>query len=133
MVNFMIAHLQQGAFGGNRILRPETARMMVGQWQDSRHVETGFLRIMTLFGQTEIAVDDKGELVVPSLTGPGGSARKWVEIAPFVWRDRDGHDRLAAKLVDGKVVRWSVDSQSPFTMFDRAPASRSATWILSLL
>jgi len=44
-----------------------------------------------------------------------------------------GHDRLAAKVVDGKVVRWSLDMMSPFMVFDRAPASQSAAWIMPLL
>lgn len=35
MGNFMIAHLQEGAFGEGRILRAETARVMHGSGQDS--------------------------------------------------------------------------------------------------
>lgn len=107
----------------------EHARMMVGQWQNSRHSESNFVNILNLFGQSQISVDDKGALVIPALRGPGGALQKWVEIAPFVWRDANGHDRLAAKVVDGKVVRWSFDLVSPFMMFDRVPASRSATWL----
>jgi hypothetical protein len=107
----------------------EHARMMVGQWQNSRHSESNFVNILNLFGQSLISVDDKGALVIPALKGPGGALQKWVEIAPFVWRDANGHDRLAAKVVDGKVVRWSFDLVSPFMMFDRVPASRSATWL----
>ena len=39
----------------------------------------------------------------------------------------DGHDRLAAKVVDGKVVRFSIDVMSPFMVFDRVPGpSQSA-------
>jgi CubicO group peptidase (beta-lactamase class C family) len=114
-------------------LSAEHARMMAGQWQSSRHIETGFMRVLTLLGQVEVGVDAQGDLVIPSLTGPNGVVRKWVEIAPFVWRDRDSHERLAAKLVDGKVVRWSVDGASPFVMFDRVPGSLSSGWIMPLL
>ena len=108
----------------------EHARMMVGNWQSSRRPESSFLGILNLMGQTEVGLDDKGGLLVPSLKGAGGGVLKWDEIAPFVWRDRfGGHDRLAAKVVDGKVVRWSYDLPAPFTVWDRVPASRSATWI----
>jgi CubicO group peptidase (beta-lactamase class C family) len=107
----------------------EHARMMVGQWQNSRHSESNFVNILNLFGQSQLSIDDKGALVIPALKGPGGASQKWVEIAPFVWRDANGHDRLAAKVVDGKVVRWSFDLVSPFMMFDRVPASHSATWL----
>ena len=50
----------------------------------------------------------------------------------FVWADAGG-ERLAAKVVDGKVVRFSVDELSPFMVFDRTPASRSSAWLLPAL
>lgn len=105
------------------------AKMMVGLWQNSRHSESSFVNALNLFGQTQVSVDDKGGLLIPALKGPGGAAQKWDEIAPFVWRDRYGHDRIAAKVVDGKVVRWSYDMLSPFMVFDPVPASRSSSWL----
>ncbi|MFC3580412.1 serine hydrolase domain-containing protein [Sphingomonas hylomeconis] len=109
------------------------ARMMVGHWEISRRSVSNFINILNLLGQVEISVDDKGALVVPSLKGAGGAVQQWDEIAPFVWRNRGGHDRLAAKLVDGKPVRWSFDTISPFMVYDRVPASRSAGWLLPAL
>lgn len=109
------------------------AGMMAGNWVSSRRFESGFLKITKLLGQATIATNDKGELLVSNLKGPGGALRRWVEIAPFVWRDVDGEDRLAAKVVDGKVVRWSMDFMSPFMVFDRIPAGQSATWITPAL
>jgi CubicO group peptidase (beta-lactamase class C family) len=114
-------------------LAVQHAKMMVGNWQSSRRVDTGFFRALGLMGQTEISVNAKGELVVPALKTAGGAVRKWVEIAPFVWRATDSKERLAAKVVDGKVVRWSVDGASPFMVFDRVPGSMSSTWLIPLL
>ena len=45
----------------------------------------------------------------------------------------NGHERLAAVVKDGRVVRWSVDSESPFTVFDRVPPAISTAWLLPLL
>ena len=109
------------------------ARAMAGLWQVSRHIETGFVRSLQLFGQTKVSVGPKGELIIPDLKGASGEARRWTEIAPFVWREVGGHDRLAAQVVDGKVVRWSMDMESPFAVFDRVPASISAAWLVPLL
>lgn len=110
------------------------ARMMAGTWVVSRRSQTNFVAIVSdLFGQAKVAVGSKDELVIPTMVAPNGRPRQWVEIAPFVWRDRNGHDRLAAKLVDGKPVRWSMDQLSPFEVFDRAPAARSSAWILPAL
>ena len=105
------------------------ARMMAGLWQNSRRSVTPFIAALGLFGQTAVTVGPKGELVVPSLKAPNGRPREWVEIAPFVWREQGGHDRLAAQVVDGRVVRWSMDEISPFMVFDRVPAGLSSAWI----
>lgn len=107
----------------------EHAAMMVGLWGGSRHSESSFVDILNLIGQTEVSLNDKGELVIADLKGPGGGVQQWDEIAPFVWRDRYGHDRLAAKVVDGRVVRWSFDMVSPFTVFDPVPAHRALSWL----
>jgi hypothetical protein len=104
--------------------------MMTGLWQGSRRVDSGFWRTLGLAGQTKVSVNGKGELIIPDLKGPGGAARKWVEVEPFVWREADGQERLSAKVVDGQVVRWSVDSMSPWAVFDRVPAAQSSAWIL---
>ena len=111
----------------------EHARMMAGLWQNSRRSESSFLKALGLLGQAKVSVGPKGELLVPSLTGTNGRPREWVEIAPFVWRDKYGGDRLAAKVVDGRVVRWSMDMISPFMVFERVPAGLSSAWILPAL
>ncbi|MCP9222632.1 beta-lactamase family protein [Erythrobacter sp. LQ02-29] len=125
------------ASGTDGRVDPETAkrhaRMMTGVWMNSRRGQSNFIDILNLFGQTDVTLDADGGLLVPSLVEPGGAPRKWDEIAPFVWRDRTGHDRLAAKVVDGKVVRWSFDMVSPFMVFDPVERYRSKTWILPLL
>jgi CubicO group peptidase (beta-lactamase class C family) len=107
----------------------EHAKMMAGQWEVSRRSASNFVNILNFVGQVKVGVDDKGRLVIPSLKGANGAVQEWVEIAPFVWRDRNGHDRLAAQVENGKVVRWSFDLISPFMVFDRVPAWRSAAWL----
>ncbi|TWI69219.1 CubicO group peptidase (beta-lactamase class C family) [Pseudoduganella lurida] len=111
----------------------EHARLMGGVWENSRKSESNFFALLGFAGQTKVTVTDKGELLIPALVGRGGQPREWVEIAPFVWRDRNGHDRIAAQVVDGKPVRWSMDFMSPFMVFDRVPASRSTAWLTPAL
>jgi hypothetical protein len=108
----------------------EHAKMLVGNWLNSRRAETNFYALASLFGQVKIGVNAKGELMLPAGRDLSGKPAKWVETSPFVWHNADGHGRLAAKVVDGKVVRWSIDGISPFMVFDRAPASKSSAWIL---
>jgi hypothetical protein len=58
---------------------------------------------------------------VPMLAKFNGAPRKWREIAPFVWQDVDGGERLAAEVVDGKVVRFSAEPLAAIMVFERLP------------
>ncbi len=108
----------------------EHAKAMAGSWTGSRRADSTFLSLFYALGQTKVAVGPKGQLIIPSVLGPNGRPKEWVEIAPYVWREVGGHDRLAAQVVDGKPVRWSWDFGSPFMVFDRTPAAQSMGWIL---
>jgi CubicO group peptidase (beta-lactamase class C family) len=107
------------------------AKMLVGSYVSSRGFFTNFADIANFIGQTEIGLDKDGRPLVPDLLGR--APRKWIEIAPFVWEDTNGHQRLAATVENGKVVRWSVDAVSPFMVWDRLPWYRQASWLMPLL
>jgi CubicO group peptidase (beta-lactamase class C family) len=109
----------------------EHAALLTGSWVNSRGARSNFLASLDLVGQTQIGLDAKGGLVVP-FPGLNGQPRHWVEVAPFVWRDLDSHERLAAQVVDGKPVRWSIDMLSPFMVFERPAWYRNTTWLKPL-
>jgi CubicO group peptidase (beta-lactamase class C family) len=106
------------------------AAMLKGHWINSRGSQSSFIAFTGLAGQIKVSVDAKGELIVPPFEGLNGKPRHWVEIAPFVWRDSGSHERLAAKLVDGEVVRFSIDGISPFMVLYRASWYANAAWLL---
>jgi len=108
------------------------AALMTGSWTNSRNSQSSFLSLIGFLGQVKMGVDKNGELLVPALTGLNDEPRHWVEIAPFVWLDTGSHDRLAAKVVDGKAVRWSFDLLSPFMVFDRVPWYENSAWLKPL-
>src|SRR5262249_36769619 len=89
------------------------AALLAGHWENSRGSRSNFLAAVDLISQVKVAPDPKKGLATP-LKGLNGAPREWVEIAPFVWQDAHSHERLAAKVVDGKAVRWSIDGISPF-------------------
>ncbi|MBV8342809.1 MAG: serine hydrolase [Gammaproteobacteria bacterium] len=107
------------------------AALMSGAWDVSRRAASNFLAGLGFIGQTKVAANKKGELVLP-FPGPNGKPRHWVEVSPFVWQDVNGHDRAAATLVAGKPVRFSFDFLSPFEVFERAPAYAASTWLTPL-
>lgn len=106
------------------------AQMMAGTYADSRGHKSVFFSILGLFGQSKLGVDNAGRLSAAGVTGYAHQPRKWVEITPFVWRDVNSAERLAAKLENGRAVRWSVDAESPFIVFDRVPWYLDSAWLL---
>ncbi len=106
------------------------AKLLVGNWSNSRRVESSFASIVYLLGEAKIGLDADGRPSIPSVLSLGGAPRKWIEVAPFVWQDAYGHERVAAQVVDGKVVRWSFNMVSPFMVFDRTPWYATGSWLI---
>ena len=109
------------------------AQMLAGNWVASRGSQTTFLSAIGLIGQTKVGVGAKGELVLANAKGLNGQPVKWVETAPFVWQDANGHDALAAKVVDGKVERFAVGLGAPFDVYLHAPAAHDGAWLVPSL
>ena len=105
------------------------AQLMAGTYEGSRRGDDTFISILNLVSQTKVVEDGKGSISVPSLTDLAGDPIKWEEIAPYVWRDINGSDRLAAKVIDGRIQRFSAEWVSPFILWEPAPWWRSAAWL----
>jgi hypothetical protein len=106
------------------------ARLLAGFYDDSRRADTSFLSLLGLAAPVRISVADDGSIVCSLMNGRSGAPRHYREVAPFVWRDVSSGWRLAAKVVDGRVVRFSMDELSAFMVFEPSPAWRSAAWVL---
>lgn len=111
----------------------EHGALISGTWLNSRRSQSSFLAAIGFLEQISLEFDaKKGELVTP-FPGPNGKPRRWVEVAPFLWRDVDGKDRLAAQVLEGKAVRFSFDFLSPFMVFERVPWYANVAWLRPLL
>lgn len=121
------------AAGHTRQIDAKTARqhaeLLVGNYVNSRGSFTNFLGLLDLLGQAKITLTEDGKIAFPALDGVGAGARDWVEIEPFVWRDANSGERLAAEVKDGKIVRFSLDPVSPFMIFLPAPAATNGAWL----
>jgi CubicO group peptidase (beta-lactamase class C family) len=109
------------------------AQMLAGTYVSSRGSFTNSMSILGLLGSTEISIGADGRISVPDLDILSAGARDWVEIEPFVWRDLNSGERLAAEVKDGKVVRVSIDAISPFTVLMPAPVSTNPAWLMPSL
>lgn len=117
----------------DKAMASEHAAMMAGHYIASRGAFTNFFSLFGLLGPTEVVVGPEGKIMVPSLDGISAGVRDWVEVAPFVWRDTTTGERLAAEVKDGRVVRFSIDTISPFTVYEPAPAAINPAWIIPAL
>jgi CubicO group peptidase (beta-lactamase class C family) len=108
----------------------EHAKLMAGYYESSRRAETSFMSIGNFAGPFKLVVDKDGFLTASSFKGRNGAPRRYREVAPFVWRDVESGWRLAAKVTDGRVQRFSMDEISPFTVYEPVRWWRSPGWLL---
>lgn len=101
------------------------AEQMAGHYESSRRPQSNLLSLANLLGQVKVIANEDGSISVPMATDASGAPRKWREIAPYLWQDEAGSDRLAADVVDGKVVRFSMEPYAPIMVFERLSLWRS--------
>lgn len=111
----------------------ENAEKLAGVYSTSRRGHSSFLDITTLLGQEKVSVDADGNPVVPIAGLLETKKRKWVAVAPMLWRDANSDELLGAVVEDDDVVRFSLGALAPIMVWDRVPWYRSSTWILPLL
>ncbi len=93
------------------------ARLLAGTYVNSRRSEANFLELLGLLSPGKVSVNDDGTVGVSLLEGLNGEPKRWREIEPFVWREVDGKDLLAARVENGRVTMFSGDFISPFMVF----------------
>lgn len=109
------------------------AQMLAGNYASSRGAFTNFMSLLGLLGQTTVSLTEEGRIAVPSLDGLNAGAAHWVEVEPFVWRDANSGDRIAAQVEGGRIVRFSHDALSPFTVLEPVSPGINAAWLLPAL
>ncbi|MEL7684564.1 serine hydrolase domain-containing protein [Citromicrobium bathyomarinum] len=111
----------------------EHAQMLAGTYVSSRGFFTNWLSVLGLLNATKIVVGPDGKISMPGLDLLSAGPRDWVEVEPFLWRDINSGERIAAEVKDGKVVRVSMDVVSPFMVLTPAPAGTNPAWLLPAL
>jgi hypothetical protein len=108
------------------------ARLMTGTYASSRRQESNFFSLLGFLTQTRVTLDEKGGLLVPGLIDFNGQPMHWREVRPWEWHETGGKERLAARVENGRVTMWSVNSESPFVVMLPVPWWKSATIFVPL-
>jgi hypothetical protein len=66
-----------------------------GIYEGTRRGDTTFLRILALSDQFKVSSDKEGILQIEGMKNQGGELKRWREIAPLVYREIDGLERIA--------------------------------------
>ncbi len=66
-----------------------------GVYEGTRRSQTNFLRIISLLDQFKVNTDKEGVLSVEENKNQRGELKKWKEIAPLVYNEVDGSERIA--------------------------------------
>jgi CubicO group peptidase (beta-lactamase class C family) len=109
------------------------AQQIAGHYASSRRADSTFISVVYLLGGVSVVANEDGTISVPMLTSLAGAPRKWREISPYVWQDTASGERLAAEVVEGKVVRFSVDQLAPIMEFHRQSWWQSSSLLLPLM
>src|SRR6185437_7538968 len=106
------------------------AALVAGHWESSRRSASSFLSLTGLLNSMKISANPDGTILLPRL----GHAERtpWREIAPFVWREVDGQNKLQAVVVNGLPTMIGFDVAPP-AAFLPVPAWRSPVWMLPAL
>ncbi len=108
----------------------EHARAVAGLYASSRRAQTSFFVLMTLLGQVRVVANDDGSIVIPQLTGLNGQPKVWRAVAPYVWREAGGQQRLAARMENGRVRFIGFDEAGGIEVLLPVGALQSSAWIL---
>ncbi len=111
----------------------EHSRLVAGRYQTSRRAETTFFAAVGMLGQFTVSANADGTLIIPVLRGLNGQPKVWREVAPFVWREVGGKERLAAKIENGRVRFLGHDASSGIQVFMPVPAGKSGGWIIPVV
>jgi CubicO group peptidase (beta-lactamase class C family) len=77
---------------------PNTAksdgRAVSGLYDGTRRGETTFLKILALASQFKVSSDEEGILKIEGMKNQSGELKRWREIAPLIYREIDGSERI---------------------------------------
>lgn len=69
-------------------------RAVSGLYDGTRRAETTFLSMLALADQFSVSSDKKGVLQIEGMKNQSGELKRWREIAPLIYREMDGLERI---------------------------------------
>lgn len=107
------------------------AKKVAGQYMGSRGSFTNIFSVTGVLGEPTITAKPDGTIVTDAMKTMADQPQQWVEIAPLVYRAKDGQSRLAFQRNYKGDLRASIDY--PFMVFDRVSFINGKSFNMALL
>jgi CubicO group peptidase (beta-lactamase class C family) len=109
----------------------EDIRSVSGHYIVSRRADTTLMKVFTVAGETKVFGNDDGTLSLSDLKDPNGEPKKFREIAPLMFRDANGQDRVGFKRDNSGNLVAVIDF--PFMVFEKAPWYENSAFQIPLI
>lgn len=86
----------------------ERAETVAGEYSASYLPDDGPLHLVDLMEHVTVEVAEAGRLYTRKATG---DERQWIEVEPYVYRQKGGHDVLAFDVADSEVTAMNMSSE----------------------
>jgi hypothetical protein len=94
-VNRYFPGTRQPKIGVDSKTAESDGRAVSGIYEGTRRGETTFLRILALADQFKVSSDKEGILKIEGMKNQSGELKRWREVAPLIYREMDGLEKIA--------------------------------------
>jgi CubicO group peptidase (beta-lactamase class C family) len=109
----------------------QDVKTVAGRYVVSRRAETTVVKVLGVMSQTTVEANEDGTISMSMFKDLNGQPKRYREVAPLVFRNVTGQDRLAFRRADDGSLVMGIDY--PFMVFEKISLSRSAGLFLPLI
>ena len=102
------------------------AKAVSGLYIVSRRLQGNILEGSGMLGELQVSATPDGKIIADVLKDFSGKPKKFTEIAPLVYREVDGQDKLAFKRDESGNLQLAIDY--PFMVFQRVGWLQNKSW-----
>jgi CubicO group peptidase (beta-lactamase class C family) len=102
-----------------------------GHYIVSRRADTTIMKVLNVAGEAKVSGNDDGTLSVNDLKDPNGVPKKFREIAPLLFREVNGQDKVGFKRDESGNFVEVIDF--PFMVFQKASVNQNSAFQIPLI
>jgi CubicO group peptidase (beta-lactamase class C family) len=109
----------------------QDAAKFSGRYMSSRRIGPNMLDALNGISQTKVGTDKDADIVIDAFKDPNGQPRKFVEVSPNLYREKDGQAKIEFFTDYDGAQSFGIDY--PFMIFMKPPALRNQMFAMFTL